>query len=138
MVPYPISVQLASGSRIAWAMFGLSGMVITLLACVMAKHERFFSLLFLVGVVATMGYISISDPFSLNHLSAFIFVALALCGWMFWLAHDLDDDGLRWCALGASLGVAISLASLGIGERVLITFALLFVNVAYYGHLHSG
>lgn len=137
MVADPISNQLAEGSRIAWSMFALCGLVITLLAMVMVKAERFFSMLFLVGVIATMGYIASSDPNSLNHLAAFIMVAMALCGWMFWLAHDLDDTGCRWCAGLATAGVVVSVLSLGIGERILITGALAFVNVAYYNHLHA-
>lgn len=138
MVAYPISNQLAEGNRIAWAMFLLCGIVILLLAATMVKAERFFSMLFLLGVMATMGYIASSDPNSLNHLSAFIMVSLALCGWMFWMANDLDDGGLRWCAIGAAAGILASFGSLGIGERILITSSLAFVNVAYYGHLHPG
>jgi len=138
MVSQPISNQLAEGSKVAWIMFGLAAAVILLLMGVMAKSERFFSLLFLVGLMAGMGYIATSDPYSFNHLTAFIFIALALCGWMFWMANDLDDGSCRWCALGAALGVAVSLSSLGIGERILMTSALAFVNVAYYGHLHDG
>lgn len=138
MVPYPISNQLAEGNRIAWVMFILCGLVILLLIGVMAKAERFFSMLFLLGLMGGMGYIATSDPYSFNHLSAFIFIALALCGWMFWMAHDLDDSGCRWCALGAVLGVGLSFVSLGVGERVLMTSALAFVNVAYYSHLHDG
>ncbi len=134
-VRQPISNQLAQGSRIAWGLFSICGLLVLIQAALMAKAERIFSMLFLLGVIAAMGYIATSDPYSLNHLSAFIFVSLALVGWKFWMAHDMDDSGLRWCALGGAIGIGAAFGNLGIGERVLMTASVAFINVLYYEHL---
>ncbi len=134
-VTVPLSNQLAQRSLVAWTLFSLLGVLILIKAVIMAKVERPVSMLFLLSVLAGMGYIAMSDPYSLNHLSAFIFLSLALVGWMFWMAHDLDCAHLRWCALGGVIAVGESLVSLGIGERVLVTAAIAFINILYYDHL---
>lgn len=134
-VRVPISNQLAMGSKVAWALFGICGLLVLIQAALMAKAERVFSMLFMLGVIMAMGYIATSDPYSLNHLSAFIFVSLALVGWMFWMAHDVDDGYLRLTAIGGVVGIGAAFANLGIGERILMTASLAFINVLYYEHL---
>jgi hypothetical protein len=135
MVSTPISIQLARGDWLAWIPFVVLMAVILNLAFALTRSKQGLSSVFLAVVLVLMGYIGTSDPLSLNHLFAFIALAVALCVWMLWIAHDFDEALLRVCAIAAVLSTFTSFASLGLGERLLISCSLAFVNVLFYDHL---
>ncbi len=134
-VSTPISIQLARGDWLAWIPFLVLMLVVLNLAFALTKFERSLSSVFLIVVLILMGYIAMSDPLSVNHLFAFLALAIALCVWMLWIAHDLDEALLRVCAIAGVLSVFATFVSMGVGERLLISCALAFVNVLFYDHL---
>ncbi|MEQ1823156.1 MAG: hypothetical protein ABL949_11645 [Fimbriimonadaceae bacterium] len=134
-VSTPLSIQLARGDWLAWIPFAVLMLVVLNLAFALTRFEQGLSSVFLLVVIVLMGYIASSDPLSVNHLFAFIALAVALCVWMLWIAHDFDEALLRVCAVCAVLAICATFISLGLGERLLITSALAFVNVLFYDHL---
>lgn len=133
--PYiPISLQLQNRELSAWALFGLLALLFGFLGLRLARFERLGSMVFLWSGIPLLGYIATSDPFSLNHLFAFISLSLMATVWMLWIAWDLEDRVLQTLSVLAVASIFCSFVSLGIGERLLVTAAVAFGATLLYEH----
>lgn len=130
----PISLQLQNREFSAWALFGLLALLFGFLGLRLARFERLGSMVFLWSGIPLLGYIATSDPYSLNHLFVFIVLSLMATVWMLWIAWDLEDRLLQSLSVLAIVSVFCSVVSLGIGERLLVTAAVVFGAALLYEH----
>lgn len=130
----PISLQLQNKEFSAWALFGLLALLFGFLGLRLARFERLGSMIFLWSGIPLLGYIATSDPFSLNHLFAFILLSLMATVWMLWIAWDLEDRVLQSLSVLAVFSIFCSFLSLGVGERLLVSAAVAFGAALLYEH----
>jgi hypothetical protein len=123
-----ISFQIARGDRLAWAMFILMGSTVLVAVPTLIRARRLASGLLCILVALGLWALSATHPESLNHLTVFVCLALAILAWAWGLWASLLDGRLFFFAAAASAGAVTCLFSFGIGERVMIGSSLGVLN----------
>lgn len=132
-----ISLQLARGDGMAWALFVAMGVTLGFLAVRLWHWENRVWAVAAGLVVFGLGLIAVTDPYSQTHQEAFIAIcALMLMGHLGFFYGHLDYRLLPTAAI-AVFAVFTCLTHVGIGERLLIGSSLAALNVLYYGHLDT-
>lgn len=124
-----ISLQIARGDKLAWAMFILIGCTVMAAIPTLIRVRRYASSFFCLLVGVSLWVLASTEPKSANHLSAFVFLAIAMLKWAWGLALSLFDGRLLVLACIASIGAGGCLVNFGVGERMMIVSSLGTLNV---------
>jgi len=130
-----ISYELRDHNPLAWLLLILMAAILAVHSKTQFKNQRLVSGVAMWAVIAGLATISVTDPHSEFHLTIFVAVALLATAWLILVGLEQDDLGLQLLAVGAGLGMVLCLFFIGIGERVLIAFTLLGLNLVHYRHL---
>ncbi|MBC8064528.1 MAG: hypothetical protein H7Y17_06845 [Chlorobia bacterium] len=123
-----ISLQIARGERLAWAMFILMGCTVMSALPTLIRARRYASGFFCVLVGTGLWALASTDPASMNHLAVFVFLATAILAWIWGLWASLLDGRLLFFAIAATAGAIGCVFSFGVGERMMIVSSLCVLN----------
>lgn len=130
-----VSFELAEGNPLAWGLIAsLCGVIGILARKLFAKGYIVRSVLLLLLVPGLVA-VGMTPPASSLHLELFVLVCLLVWGWFGVMAFDNFNTFLIILS-GSMVAVPILfLMSPGLGERVLIGYALTSCGLVYYHHL---
>jgi hypothetical protein len=130
-----ISLQLADGGKSAKLLFLLMGTTLAYFSARLWQWGSRSAAIVAMGIMATLAVIAMTHPRSSTHNTAFIGLAVGLCGIHASVFYKDLDGRLFLPTVGALCGLALCPFNLGMGERVLVASTCLALYLLYYGEL---
>ncbi len=131
----PLSMEWAMGQTAGYFRLATMGLTLSVLGVKLWVKGCRFDALTCLFPMACLGYLASSNPWSMDHLAVFAFLALGLVIWHWLLAARLDDGKLKFMALAVLAAASVCLFSLGTGERALGVCTIVTANFAFYDHV---
>ena len=131
----PLSMQVANGDKLTWALFALMACVLIYTGYRLWKSERHFSAVFCYFLLLGLAGIAATNPESDNHLSIFAFLLFATLLWMWSIQAETSEPKLMACAIAGTVGTFFCFISIGIGERIFLLSTLASMNLLFYEHV---
>lgn len=130
-----ISFQLAEGGISAKLLFVAMHLLLLYMALRLLVWRQYLGAFTSIAMVIGLAIIAFTNPFSLLHNTAFIYLSIVTCttlGLLSWLHSDMV---LFVMTITAGIGFIVCFSQLGLGERILIASACVGMNSLYYNHL---